>query len=132
MIKVRLSFIVFCLTISLLALVATISCAKKQPVPQEEQKTPPVAAQVNQPAPSDEEPKGEWITVSLETGIFGPDGKQRRWVKLQPGRAVRLGPGEWVTVHGTKYTGRSGARSEVWLEAGEVKARNVETAPDKN
>jgi hypothetical protein len=77
---------------------------------------------------SEQEPKseGQWVTVGIETGVFGPDGKQKRWVKIEAGRPIRLAKGEWVTLQGKKYTGRAGGRSEVRMEAGQIRGYNAD------
>jgi hypothetical protein len=72
------------------------------------------------------QPEEKWVTTALETGVFGPDGKQRRWVNLTD-QPIKLAKGEWVKgLYGKKYTGRAGGRSEIWLESGEIKSRNVD------
>ena len=92
----------------------------------------PSPSPASQATGDSEERDAKWVTTTLETGVFGPNGKQRRWVKLQASPPVRLGPGEWITFQGTRYTGLPGGRSEIWLESGEIKANNVETSKDKN
>jgi hypothetical protein len=77
---------------------------------------------------SDTQPEGKWVTVGIETGVFGPDGKQKRWVKLEAGRPIKLAKGEWVTLNGKKYTGRAGGRSQILMEAGQIIPYDVDVA----
>ena len=93
-----------------------------------EKSKPDPAAQKAVASTPEQTPEGRWVTTSIETGVFGPDGKQRRWVKILPGRPVRLAKGEYVTSDGTRYTGRAGGASAIVLDSGKIKGHNVDVS----
>lgn len=71
------------------------------------------------------QPQQEWVTVSLEMTLYGPDGSEIRKVRVT-NKPTKLAKGEWVDFRGKRYTGRAGGRSVVWLESGEMKSQNVD------
>ncbi|MGH9769905.1 MAG: hypothetical protein ACREAB_20975 [Blastocatellia bacterium] len=93
-----------------------------------EKSSPDPAAQKAAASTPEQTPEGRWVTTEIQTGVFGPDGKQRRWVKLLPGRPVKLAKGEWVTSDGTKYTGRAGGVSAIVLDSGKIKGHHVDAS----
>jgi len=94
--------------------------------PAAEKSSPDPSTQKAVASTPEQTPEGQWVTTSIETGVFGPDGKQRRWVKIVSGRPVRLAKGEYLTSDGTKYTGRAGGDSAILLESGKIKGHNVD------
>jgi hypothetical protein len=73
-------------------------------------------------------PEERWVTTSIKARVFGPNGKPKRWVLIQPGKPGKLAAGEWLTSNGEKFTGRTSGDSELFLEAGKIKGRNVDVS----
>jgi hypothetical protein len=116
-----------------IALACFFGCSRESKLSKDTSDSSSQSTNENKPAQTQESPfkqepesEGKWVTTAIETGVFGPDGKQRRWVKITAGRPIRLAKGEWVTLQGKKYTGRERARSEVRLEGGQINAYNAD------
>ena len=75
---------------------------------------------------SPDQPREKVLSASAQ--VNGPDGKPTRLASLEPDKPVTLAVGEWMMIGTTKYTGlppANGQPSEVRLEDGEIKTRNV-------
>jgi hypothetical protein len=87
----------------------------------------PVNIQEGGPSNNEPQPQEKSVTVIKRSWVmvFGPDGKKRQFVELTD-QPIKLAKGEWVKGNGKKYTGRASGDSEIWLESGEIKSRNVD------